>query len=181
MGLIMNNDFSFGKMAAFSTYGSNNVVRAHSSRSAANYLQGCAATYNIIKGLDVTAFASYRNIDATPGKEPNTITTIIESGYHRTQTEMSHKNNTSQSLIGGNVRYFKSGYHIGMTSFYTYLNKRLKPNVSQIYRQFYPSGNNFTNTSIDYGYTGHKLSVDGESAIDDRFHLLLLTALCTSR
>ena len=51
MGLIMNNDFSFGKMAAFSTYGSNNVIRAHSSRSAANYLQGCAATYNIIKDL----------------------------------------------------------------------------------------------------------------------------------
>lgn len=177
MGLIMNNDFSFGKMAAFSTYGSNNVVRAHSSRSAANYLQGCAATYNITKGLDVTAFASYRKIDATPGKEPNTITTIIESGYHRTQTEMSNKNNTSQSLIGGNVRYFKSGYHIGITSFYTYLNKRLKPNTSQIYRQFYPSGKNFTNTSIDYGYTGHKLAVDGESAIDGRFSLATINRI----
>lgn len=166
MGLIMNNDFSLGKIASISSYSSNNSIRAHSSRSMANYLQGAAVTYNIIKGLDITAFASYRKIDATPGKEPNTITTIRESGYHRTPTEMAYKNNTSHSLFGGNIRFFKNGFHIGMTSFYTGLNKKLQPNTSQIYRKYYPSGKNFTNTSIDYGYTGHKLSVEGESAID---------------
>lgn len=166
MGLIMNNDFSFGKTASISAYSSNNIIRAHSSRSAANYLQGVAATYNIIKGLDITAFASYRKIDATPGKDLNTISTILESGYHRTPTEMEHKNNTSQSLFGGNMRFFKNGFHIGMTSIYTCLDKKLQPNIAQIYRKYYPTGKDFTNTSIDYGYTGHKLSIDGESAID---------------
>ena len=53
-----------------------------------------------------------------------------------------------------------------MTSIYTCLDKKLQPNIAQIYRKYYPTGKDFTNTSIDYGYTGHKLSIDGESAID---------------
>jgi len=41
MGLILNNDFSFGKLSTLSALGRNsNVIRAHSSRYAANYLQG---------------------------------------------------------------------------------------------------------------------------------------------
>lgn len=66
MGLILNNDFSFGKLSTLSALGRNsNVIRAHSSRYAANYLQGAAATVTVVRGLDVTGFVSYRKIDAT--------------------------------------------------------------------------------------------------------------------
>ena len=63
LGLILNNDFSFGKLSVLSSLGSaTNRIRVHSSRSSANYLQGAAATYTLLKGLDLTAFFSYRKI-----------------------------------------------------------------------------------------------------------------------
>lgn len=90
MGLILNNDFSFGKLSTLSALGRNsNVIRAHSSRYAANYLQGAAATVTVVRGLDVTGFVSYRKIDAT--LKDGGIQTILTSGLHRTASEMAKK------------------------------------------------------------------------------------------
>ena len=69
MGLVINNDYGFGKQASLATLGrTTGHVRAHSSRSEGNYLQGAAATINVTKGVDLSAFASYRDVDATPTK-----------------------------------------------------------------------------------------------------------------
>lgn len=52
MGLILNNDFGFGKLSMLSSLGRMGTsIRTHSSRYAANYLQGVAATLNVCKGL----------------------------------------------------------------------------------------------------------------------------------
>lgn len=94
MGLIMNTDYGFGKAAMLATLGrTNNSVRAHSSRSEGNYLQGVAATVGIFRGLDLTAFVSYRDIDATLTKDSSGIATIVKTGYHRTVSEMNRKHN----------------------------------------------------------------------------------------
>lgn len=166
MGLIMNNDLSFGKIASLTSPNINNTIRAHSSVSEANYMQGAAATYNIIKGLDVTALVSYRKIDATPGDEPNTIQTIIKTGYHRTGNELNHKHNASQTTIGGNINYFNNGFHVGLSSVYTILDKELTPDVSKQFRRYYLQGKDFMNISTDYGYINYKMSINGETAID---------------
>lgn len=106
MGLILNNDFSFGKLSTLSALGRNsNVIRAHSSRYAANYLQGAAATVTVVRGLDVTGFVSYRKIDAT--LKDGGIQTILTSGLHRTASEMAKKDVASAFLAGGNVSYRK--------------------------------------------------------------------------
>lgn len=165
MGLVINNDFSFGKTASLYTTNSNNAIRGHSSRSDYNYLQGAAATFTIAKGLDVSAFVSYRKIDATESGD-TAITTILKTGYHRTETEMSHKNNTSQFVVGGNVRYTTGGLHIGATGLFSSLDKTLSPNTSQLYRLYYPAGKTFANYSVDYGYTSHYVTAEGETAMD---------------
>ena len=168
MGLVMNNDFGLGKIATLSTLGrSTNNIRAHSSRSAANYLQGVAATVQVAKGLDVSGFVSYRDIDATLNKDDGSIRTILYTGYHRTPTEMEKKDNASQFLAGGNVHYFVNGWHVGATGIYTSFNKELKPDTRQTYRRYRPSGDRFFNVSADYGYTGHRLSFNGETATGD--------------
>lgn len=165
MGLVINNDFSFGKTASLYTTNSSNAIRGHSSRSDYNYLQGAAATVTVAKGLDVSAFVSYRKIDATESGD-TAITTILKTGYHRTATEMSHKNNTSQFAAGGNVRYTLGGLHIGATALYTSLDKTLSPNTSQLYRLYYPAGSRFANYGIDYGYVSHYVTAEGETAVD---------------
>ncbi len=165
MGLVINNNYSFGKLSMLTTLGrGGSNIYAHSSRSQANYFQGAATTVNVIKGLDVTLFASYRKFDATLNKGDSTIATILTSGYHRTETELKKKNNCSHLLFGGNVDYRWHGFHVGTTAVYTSLDKELKPKTEAIYRRYYANGKNFYNVGINYGYTGHRISFNGETA-----------------
>ena len=115
-------------------------------------------------GFDVTAFVSGRKIDATLNKQDNTITSIVTSGYHRTQTEMAKKNNASQFVGGGNLQFRSNGFNIGMTALYTSLDKPIKPNTNQKYRKYYASGKEFWNMSVNYGYTASRWSLSGETA-----------------
>lgn len=168
MGLVMNADLSFGKMGMLTTLGRNaNSVRVHSSRSPANYLQGAAATVQLVKGLDVTLFASARKIDATLSATGDSIVTVVTSGYHRTQREMEKKDNATQTAWGGNVRYFKNGFHVGATALSTGFSKPLAPNRRQQFRRWYPGGRHFWNAGVDYGYTSRKLNLGGETATGD--------------
>ena len=169
LGVSMNRDFGFGKLATLSALGNNtNTIRAQSSRSEANYMQGVAATVNVVRGLDLTGFASYRKIDGTLRNDDSTaIATIVKTGYHRTEHEMARKHNTAELVVGGHAQYFKNGFHVGMTAFHTSLDRPLRPKTEQLYRQHNASGKSFWNASVDYGYISRKLSIQGETATGD--------------
>ena len=130
----------------------NNSVRAHSSRSEGNYLQGVAATVGIFRGLDLTAFVSYRDIDATLTKDSSGIATIVKTGYHRTVSEMNRKHNATETLFGANMRYFRNGFHVGVTALNVVFDKPLCPDTRRIYQRYRPSGSRFWNIGADYGY-----------------------------
>lgn len=165
MGLVMNNGFGFGKTATISTMNHNgNAISGYQSRSEAYYLQGAAATVALSKKFDLTAFVSYRDIDATLNKGDGSIATILKTGYHRTETEMAKKNNASQFVGGGNLQFRSNGFNIGMTALYTSLDKPIKPNTNQKYRKYYASGKEFWNMSVNYGYTASRWSLSGETA-----------------
>lgn len=165
LGLVINNDFAPGKTATLSMLNQNrNTIRAHSSHME-NYLQGAAATVAATKSIDVTAFLSYRAIDATLTPDSNAIRTIIDNGYHRTQTEMDKKHNAHQWLTGANINWKgNNGLHAGMTAIATGLSHELQPRNGQIYRQYYASGQTFWNISADYGYNSRRLTLSGETA-----------------
>ena len=170
MGLVMNSDFSLGKVAMLQNLGrASTGIRAHSSRSD-NYLQGAAATLNLGRGLRLTAFGSYRAIDATLNKD-GTAATLLNTGYHRTEAEMDKKHNLNMMKAGGSLSYQNRGLHIGLNMAYSQLSRELKPNTSALYRKNYPQGKDFLNTSLDYRYASHRLSLNGETAIDKAGHL----------
>ena len=165
LGLVVNNDFSLGKLAMLTQMTrQQTTLRAHSSRSEGNYLQGAAATIALSKALDLTAFASYRAVDATLTADSSAIRTLLTSGYHRTESEMRRKHNAHQWLAGANLKLRKNGFHAGVTATATGLDRELKPQNGQLYRQIYASGRSFWNASVDYGYTSRRLSVSGETA-----------------
>lgn len=165
MGLIMNNDIAFGKsMFLSSAWRNGTTIRPHSSSSSYNHMQGIATTVAINGKLSITAFASYKDFDATIDKKDGSITSIIKSGYHRTPQEMSKKNNSSESAYGGNIEFSYNGFHGGFSGYYASFNRTLKPNTSQLYRKFYANGDKFYNVSIDYGFSSGKFSLQGETA-----------------
>lgn len=166
------------KLSALTSLGrsSSCIIRGHSSRSSANYLQGAAATYTLLKGLELTGFLSYRQIDATLSADGGGIKTILKTGLHRTVNEIAKQKVASNTLVGGNISYRHQGWHIGGTAFYTSFSLPLTPNKSQLYKRFAPEGNAFWNASISYGYISHRLTLSGETATGDCGSIATLNA-----
>lgn len=165
MGLVINNSFGLGKINTLATLGrSANNIMPHSSRSEANYLQGAAACFRLSDRFSLTAFASLRKVDATLNRNSSTVATLLRTGYHRTKSEMERRRNTSESLFGANLNFFRNGWHAGITGFYTAFNRELLPSTTQLYRRWYPRGSRFWNASIDYGYVSGRLNLSGETA-----------------
>ena len=177
MGLIANNGFTMGKLTSLQNLGrSTTTLRAHSSRSSADYLQGAGATMAIVKGLSLTGFLSYRAMDATLNKD-GSATTIVTSGYHRTETELEKKDNLRNTTFGGNIRYQQHGIHAGLNIIAAHLNRELKPNTSLLYRQHAAQGTDFMNFSADYGYIHHRFAFNGETAMNKNGALATINSL----
>ena len=176
-GLVINNSFGFGKLAMLSTLGRQTTgIHAHSSRSAANYLQGVAATTALTRYLDLTTFLSYRSIDASL-TDSGTIKTILKTGYHRTVREMNSKDAATQFAAGTHLAWSSGAFRVGLSGVYTCFNKELTPNTSLYYHQYAPAGNSFWNMSVDYSYQHPRWSLAGETAMDSKGSIAMLNNL----
>ena len=176
MGLVMNNSFSLGKLATLQNLGrSAYTLRAHSSRSVGSLL-GAATTVDVGRGLRLTAFASYSPVDATLNKD-GSAATILDTDYHRTETEMGKKHNLHQLKTGGSLRYNAHGLRLGVNTLYTHLDRSLQPNTSPLYRRHYPQGSDFLNLSLDYGYANARWNLNGETATDRKGHLATINSV----
>ena len=166
MGLVLNTSFSLGKQVMLQNLGRHtNSLRPHGSRSEADYMQGAAATVRLFRPLTATLFASYRPVDATLNTD-GSVATIITSGYHRTLAEQQKKHNTHQTDLGATINYRHEGLRLGANAVYTSFDRRLSPNTKEYYRLYYTQGEHFLNTSLDYGYKYHHLTLNGETAIN---------------
>ena len=165
MGLVMNTAFSLGKLATLQSMGrTTHMLTAHASRSQSDYLQGLATTVRIADHWRLTAFASYRALDATLN-EDGTARTLLRDGYHRTQTELGKKNNTHETDFGGSIGYRQGTFHANLNMVYTRLNRQLIPQ-QVLYKRYAASGTDFTNASVDYGYNTSRWGVSGETAVN---------------
>lgn len=166
-GLVINNDFSLGKVALLQSLGRQvNTIRAHSSRMEANYLQGVAATVALTERMEATAFVSHRSVDATPTADGD-LATLLTTGYHRTESEIRRRHNATQTLYGGRIAYAAGGLTVGTTAAATMFSQPLHPDTRQLYRRYYPQGSRFWNVGIDYGYQSYWLTLSGETATGD--------------
>jgi hypothetical protein len=177
MGLVMNNSFTLGKLATLQSLGRTaSTIRVHASRSVADYLQGAAATMTLSRFFSLTAFASCRYLDATLNKD-GSVATIVTDGYHRTPAEMQKKNNTLQTTAGARLTFRHNALSMGATTVYTHLDRPLRPNTSTLYRRYYATGRHFANASLDYAYRCHRLSLQGETAVDREGAVATVNAL----
>lgn len=167
-GLIINTNYTFGKLSVLSSMRqTGTVLTGHSSRSEANYLQGAAATISLSPHMETTLFASYRKIDATLNGDSVSAATLLHTGYHRTQSEIDRRHNTAQTLAGADMAYRHGSLRIGISGVYNRYDRRLNPDTETLYRRNYPVGNSFWNMGINYSYLSHNLSLSGETATGD--------------
>lgn len=165
MGLVMNGGFHLGKLTTLQSMGrTTRMLTAHSSRSSAHYLQGAAATLRLGRSWHVTAFASYRAVDATLTSSGD-VQTLRTDGYHRTPTEMERKHNTHETDLGATIGWRRGTMYINLNNVYTHYDRPLEPPQTPAYREYAARGNDFWNGSLDYGFRNARWAVSGETAI----------------
>lgn len=175
MGLVAGQSFTLGKLATLQNLGRTmRTIRPHSSRSEADYFQGAAATVELLPlskalsqgpSLQLSAWGSYRPIDATLDNDGN-ARTLITSGYHRTPTEMGKKSNTHITSAGTHFALRTGALRIGATALFSSTDRSIEPQRTTLYRRHYAHGKHFLNIGIDYSYTHHHWALNGETATD---------------
>lgn len=183
-GLIHWQSLAFKKSAdVMAVKRQADILRPYNSAAEYNFQRGVGISVGSNK-FNVTAFASVRELDATFNSDTSTtnddfISSILNSGLHRTPTEISKKNTFTQTSFGGNVQYNSTGFHVGINGvgfkFSTPLIRNPQP-----YNRFAIGGDEWYNYSVDYSYTYRNMHLFGEAAIDKNNSKAFLNGLLVS-
>ena len=170
-GLTMWSGMSFGKAGAGSSVmkqGRSITPKASASEYA--FMRGAAVTLG--RGpFSGTVFYSNRWIDAnisladTIDNEAELVSSLQETGYHRTIGELQDRHAIRQRLIGGHFSYAIAHFEVGYTVHHTWLSAPLQLRPSH-YNQFYFQGQRLTNQGIDFKYVKGKYAIFGEMTMN---------------
>jgi hypothetical protein len=174
-GLVVSNDFTPSRSSILSqAERRNNGFRRHYSTNETNFFRGAATTVSLGK-IDVSAFYSYRYIDASVNE--GVISSFKTDGLHRTEGDLSKKNAASVQSYGGNVRYVSPQLLAGVTAMSTAFGGLSSEPSSEQYNMFYFRGKRNTNISADYSWRLNRMTFFGETAMSQNNAIATLNGL----
>lgn len=182
-GLIQWQGLAFGKSVdVLGVKRQSPVLRPYNSAGEFNFHRGAGVTVQQGK-LEATAFASIRklsaNFEADTVNHEEFISSFLNSGYHRTESEVEDRNKLRQLAFGGNIKFKTNNWHLGFNAihfdFSSPVQKRDEP-----YNYFAINGSNWTNLSFDYSFTHRNLHFFGEAAADKNFNKAFLNGMLIS-
>ncbi len=185
-GLTMTSSFGFGKSTNAIT--NRRIAQAVKPSAGANenlFMRGVATTLTPLKNTDITLFYSFKKVDANVEQadslsaEEFYISSLQESGYHRTPNELSGKDAVDQTVYGGNIQTRLKMFRLGVTAVHTDLSNELQRSNS-LYNKFDFRGKSLTNFGFDYAVILKSLTLFGElSGSDNGGKALLAGATAT--
>lgn len=165
--LTLWSGFSFGKSPDVASVAKSDIgLRPYTSANEFAFLRGLASTINLVKNVDFTPFVSHRKLDASLSNLPNgeqVLSSINETGLHRTQNEINNKNTTEQLVYGGVLQYRQRELAVGAVAYHTAFNKAFASS-NYLYRQFDFTGKELSNVGLHYNYTYKNFYFFGELA-----------------
>ena len=181
-GLIMWSGFGFGKSVyPVAVRRAGPVLDAYTSTNENRFMRGAGATY-AFKNVYVTAFASYKNLDAnvslidTTDEEVLQISNIDDSGLHRTENELENKNAIKETVAGFDATYYKGQFNVGISAVYFHLSTPLIK-TPDLYNVYDFTGTNLLNSSVHYNFLWRNILLFGEAAVSDNLKGATLTGL----
>ena len=168
-GLTMWSGMSFGKAGAGSSImKQGRGLSPKSSASETLFMRGTAVT---LGGgpFGATVFYANRMIDANVSvadslEEAEMVSSLQETGYHRTIGEIQDRHAIRQQVVGGHLAYAIAHFEVGYTLHHTWLNVPLQLKPSH-YNQYYFHGSRLTNQGLDFKYVKGKYAFFGEFAM----------------
>lgn len=182
-GLIQWQGLAFKKSAdVMAIKRQSAVLRPYNSAGEYYFHRGAGITVKRGK-IEATAFASIRklgaNFVADTVNNEEFISSFLTSGYHRTTSENSNRNNWTQTAFGGTIIYKQDKWHVGVNGiayhFSSPVQKRDEP-----YNLYAISGSNWYDLSIDHSYTYKNIHFFGEAAIDKHFNKAFINGMMIS-
>ncbi|QSE96951.1 ComEA family DNA-binding protein [Fulvivirga lutea] len=169
--LVFGSGFNVGKGAETITTvrRSNLGIRPYTSVIETNFFRGGAATYAITDKLEVTGFFSSlnqdANIQADTVEREDFITSIQQSGFHRTESEIRNRNTVEEVNYGGALLYSDRAakYSLGANILVTELSQNLQ-RADRLYNAFEFKGTSNYTGSIFGDYSWQNFNVFGEVA-----------------
>ncbi|WP_233602801.1 helix-hairpin-helix domain-containing protein [Pedobacter sp. KBW06] len=164
-GLSLWSGFSFGKGPDVTSVAAKDAgLKTYTSGSEGSFFRGIAGTVQLFGKLSCSPFFSFRKRDASLKVMPDGsigLSTINESGLHRTQTEIKNRNTVSQQVYGLVLQYsgeqFSAGF-LGYRSAYSHA----FTNAGPTYKKYHFSGNTLSNLGFHYNYTFRNVYFYGE-------------------
>ncbi len=164
-GLSLYTGFAFGKNADATLVPKvSRGLTPYTSTNEITYFRGAAATFKF-KSIEFTPFISDQPIDATVQKtaNPEYISSLGTTGYHRTATEITNKNAAEQLAYGFDLNYAKRNFKIGATAYNTIFQYPVQRRRNA-YNQYAFTGKELDNLSLYYDYSFRNLYFFGETA-----------------
>jgi hypothetical protein len=168
-GLTMWTGYAFGKSPdIMSTKKSATGIKPYTSADENRFLRGAATTV-AFKKFEATAFYSQKHIDANvtdtlESGEAAAISSLQETGYHSTLSEIADKDAILQNVYGGNISYKGNQFSVGVTGMHYDLSVDLNRSLST-YNQFDNTSKQNTNIGIDYNFIIRNFNFFGEEAM----------------
>ncbi len=144
------------------------ALRPHASSNEYSFLRGIAATVALGK-FDLTAFYSNRKVDAnliaadSLTSEEDYVTSLQQTGYHRTPAELADKGANRETMLGGHLAWNGQRLRAGLTLFHVNYAIPFEAG-NEIYKKFQPVLNVNTYAGFDYSYNYRTLTLYGEAS-----------------
>jgi hypothetical protein len=164
-GLTLWSGLAFGKSSEaiqIRKYGRG--IRPNTSANENRFFRGAAITLGY-GNFSFTSFYSSNKVDSNI--EPDVVdqdegvTSIIETGLHRTINELLDKRSLQITAYGAHASYQANLIQLGLTAYETRTGTPITPS-SEVYKNFNFTGSKLTNYGVDFGINLNKVNFFGE-------------------
>ena len=166
-GLTLWSGFGFGKGSDVTSMAKkDDGIKPYSSANEYSFFRGIGTKIFLSKSINLTSFWSSRKYDATvtiDNEGNEVISTLNETGYHRTLSEINNKNKVSQNTYGAVLEYRENALNLGAIVYQSNYNKAFITD-DPTYRLFNFTGKQLTNIGFHYNYTFKNIYFFGEIA-----------------
>lgn len=179
-GLLSSSQFRMGSATSIShLISSKNSINKFSGLDENRFLRGVAIKLNLSKAINISSFLSRKSHDAIliadESTQEETVSSLQLNGYHRTDTELSRKNNVTATTLGSTVKVSLRNFRIGINQ------QRHKFDSPVILNDnaFRPAGltQHTTLYSCDVKLSHSNVSMYGEMAINQNFKHAMIAGL----
>jgi hypothetical protein len=148
------------------------------------FMRGAAGTLSY-KNFELTSFVSRKKIDAnisrtdTISNELLAVSSLQETGYHTTPSEIADRHVLGELIYGGNLSFKKRRFQAGLTAIETRFDIPVEKDYG-LYNRFEFSGKNLGNVGIDYNYIYRNVNLFSEAAMSSNGGYAYLNGLILS-